>query len=153
MKINKRLSIIYLLAFLIFNSCIQNGKNGGKDDNLFNDVQIVSVGFNNDRSQNYINVNDSILTEEVNVILDSIYSRDLIRGKRQHGAKNLFSLKLISKEGNDLILFINETDENKITIDFFEENRGDNFSYFLGCLYQSEDLYKLLNERLSKFLK
>jgi len=145
-KRNKEKILVYLFICLMLNSCVFNEKK--KEDGFpFQSTKIESIGFNVDRSQNYENLNDSLLIEKVNEVLYKINSNELIKGRNQHGATNLYSLKL-SKEGNDLLLFVNRTKDNEITIDFFEEDKEDNFNYFLGCLYKSDNLYRILNDRL-----
>lgn len=149
---NKGYILTYLIIFLIFNSCVFKEKKQEDDKFLFEGIEIKSVEFKDDRDKDYVNLKDSILLKKVNEILDGINSQELIKGQRQHGAKNIYRLKL-TKEGDDLLLFINKTKDNEMTIDFFKEDREDNFNYFIGCLYKSDDLNNLLNERLRKLNK
>lgn len=147
-------NIPLLFIFLIFlSSCVFSEKKTNLEaDFPFKGIKIEKVGYNNSRSQDYTILHDSLVAIEVNKILKNINSKQLIKGKRQHAAKNIYSIKLI-QEGNNLLLFINETNEGNVTIDFFEENQEINYSYFLGCLYDSEELYEVLNKNLIKLGK
>jgi len=147
---NKIKVFVCVLSYLIFNSCISNIKR--EEDNgvfLFKKNKIESIGFSKNGDQNYTKLNDTLLLKQVNQALAKINSEELIKGRRQHGAKNLYSLKL-TKNGNNLLLFVNQTKDNKITIDFFEVDKKDNFTYFIGCLYDSKTLFEVFNKWLNK---
>jgi len=147
-----KIILINLIGCVIFTSCLFDKQNKVEDNLPFKDVKIESVKFKKGKNQNYVNLNDSIFLRKINKVINGIESKELIKGRRQHGAKNLFSLKLV-KDDKNLFLFINETKDEGMTIDFFEEDKEDNFNYFMGCLYESNDLMKLLNERLTNLNK
>lgn len=150
---SKKSLLVYLTSCLIVTSCVFSEKEEEKEDRfLFQDANVTSIGFSIDGEEDYEILKDSLLLKEVNEALSGINSKKLIIGKRQHGAKNLYSLKL-AKEEDDLLLFVNRTKGNEVTIDFFEENKTDNFNYFLGCLYEAEYLYEVLDKRLSELNK
>ena len=130
--------IILFITILIFTSCIFLDKN---DEINYPLEKVKVVGIVLEESNEVIS--DTLILNKFSKYFRNLSSKDLVKRRRLHGATKMCSLTIKTNE-NDLSLFVLNSKENKIVIDFFEVNEKDNFNYFLGALYKNEKLINLL---------
>ena len=142
--------IFITLVIRLLTGCVFSERKDLNENQMpFEGIEFQSIDIYQDENQDYRILKDTFLKEKFTKKLRNLKSKELIKNKGQHGAKNIYSFKVV-KEGNDLILFMNRTKEDQITIDFFEESNEDNFNYFLETYYDSEEIYKLFENRFRK---
>jgi len=129
---------ILLLIILIFTSCNFNEKETELSYPLEN-IKIKSI-----KSEELNrNVSDTLILNKFSKSLKKLTNKDLVKGKRLHGATRLCDLKL-KTDKDDILLFIALSKENEVVISFFEFNKDDNFNYFLGALYETDQLMDII---------
>ena len=141
--------IIVVVSSLLTGCVFSERKDISENEMPFQGLNIDSIGVYQLEKEDYMILNDTFLNEEISQKISELRSKELVKDKGQHGATNIYNIQLL-KEGNDLLVFINRTKEGGITIDFFEENKEDNFNYFLGTLYDSEEIHNLLEKKFRK---
>ncbi|MGS2738737.1 hypothetical protein [Sinomicrobium sp. M5D2P17] len=131
---------------LIFMSCdfINLKQKDGMENDILKNIHIKGIIINRD-GKTEIKTTDEILIKDVETSLSRIDSTDLIKGKRLHGAKNLFDVILKTKE-DDIWLLFKEHKEEGITVDIFRRSGQDNFNYSLGRLYNATSYYELFKQ-------
>ena len=130
--------IILFITILIFTSCNFTEKKA-KVNYPLEKVEVVTIVL---KETNEV-ISDTLTLNKFSNYFKNLSNNDLIKGKRLHGASKICSLT-VKTDKNDLLLFVLNSKENKIVIDFFEVNEDDNFNYFLGALYENQKLIKLL---------
>ena len=131
-----------IFALLIITSC-QFNKEKEEKYYPFTDLEISSI---NKDSQNNFEIKDSAAIKEVSIFLKKLSSEDLIKGRRLHGAEKLCDIIIKNSTDNDILIFISSHKEDGITADFLQERKADNFTYFLGRLYDANKFMHLLDK-------
>ena len=116
-------------------------KQESKTDHPFKNLNIESISVEN-QEQNLDTINPEVIIQ-LSQSLQDISNKELIKDKGLHGAKSLCSIRL-KTDTHDILLFVQSKDNDTI-IDFYQENKKDNFNYYLGALYDSQNLVKVLN--------
>ncbi|SKB35206.1 hypothetical protein SAMN05660776_0639 [Salegentibacter holothuriorum] len=129
-----------LLLMLIITSC-----NFGEQEEVieypFSELEISTVEMN--KENNALEASSEV--KEIESYLKNLSNRELIKGKRLHGADRLCEVILKNNNGNIIIVFKSHKEEG-ITASFLKENQADNFSHSLGRLYNADHLMELLQK-------
>jgi len=129
-----------LLLMLIITSC-NFGEQEEAIEYPFSELEISTVEMTNKRNA----LKNSAEVMEIESYLKNLSNRDLIKGKRLHGADPLCEVTIKNNKGNITIVFKSHKEEG-ITASFLQENQADNFSHSLGRLYNADNLIELLQE-------
>ena len=131
-----------IFALLIITSC-QFKEQKEEKYYPFTDLEISVIKKD---SENNFEIKDSAAIKEVSSFLKKLSSKDLIKGKRLHGAEKLCDIIIKNSTDNDILIFISSHKEDGITADFLQERQADNFTYFLGRLYDANKFVNLLEK-------
>lgn len=104
-------------------------------------IQIQSIILEGQNSS----INDSLLLNRLSIFLRKLTSKDLIKGRRLHGATKMCDLTLNSMD-REVQLIVSKSQENEMVVNFLEFQEQDNFSIFLGALYDSNEFLEIINE-------
>ncbi|MCH4824623.1 hypothetical protein ML462_15725 [Gramella lutea] len=127
-----------LIIILILTSCNFKEKKSELNYPLEN-IEIKSIELEGSNK----NFSDTLILNKFSKSFRELTNKDLVTGERLHGATRICDLKIKTNE-NDILLFIARSQENEVVVSFFESKKEDNFNYFLGALYETDQLMKMI---------
>ncbi len=131
-----------IFTLLILTSCQFKEKKEEKNY-PFTNLKISAIKIDD---ENNLENQDSVLIKEILDFLKKLNSANLIKGKRLHGAEKLCNMIIKNRNDNEILISISTHKEKGTTADFFQEKKSDNFTYFLGRLYNADKLVHLLQK-------
>lgn len=137
----KYIRIILILTLITSCQFQENKKEKEAAEYQFEDLKIESIKSGN---QEIISEKDKNNFEEINAYLKNLTDKNLIKGKRLHGANNICSV-IIKSENDEISIIFKSNEENKITASFLKQNKNQNFINSMGRLENGEKLLELLN--------
>ncbi|RDK85496.1 hypothetical protein [Marinirhabdus gelatinilytica] len=88
-------------------------------------------------------ISDTIILNRLEKAFRILSNNDLIKGKRLHGASSLCDLTITTNNG-EILLMVSKSEEKEVVMSFYKFIDEDNFTYFLGTLYETDQLMEIL---------